>query len=82
MDLRTAAGNVKLINLSSNVGAVVTSLLHGKVFLALGLIAAVASVAGHYIGSGLAIRDGSKIVKPVILLVLTALAVKVITELI
>ena len=82
MDLRTAAGNVKLVNLSSNIGAVVTSLMHGKVFLVLGLIAAVASIAGHYIGSGLAIRDGSKIVKPVILVVLAALAVKVITELI
>lgn len=82
MDLRTAAGNVKLVNLSSNIGAVVTSLMHGKVFLVLGLIAAIASIAGHYIGSGLAIRDGSKIVKPVILVVLAALAVKVITELI
>ncbi len=82
MGLRTASGNVKLVNLASNVGAVVTSLMHGKVFLVLGLIGAVASVAGHYIGSGLAIRDGSKIVKPVILAVLAALAVKVITELI
>ena len=82
LDVRTASGNVKLVNLSSNIGAVVTSLMHGKVFLVLGLIAAIASIAGHYIGSGLAIRDGSKIVKPVILVVLAALAVKVITELI
>ena len=82
IDLRTAAGNVKLVNVASNLGALVTSLMHGKVFLALGLIGAVASVAGHYIGSGLAIKDGSKIVRPVILVVLAALAVKVITELI
>ena len=50
--------------------------------LALGLIAGVASVTGHYIGSGLAIRDGSKIVRPVVIIVLIALAIKVITELV
>ena len=81
LDVRTASGNVKLVNLSSNIGALTTSLLHGKVFLALGLIGAVASVAGHWLGSGLAIKDGSKIVKPAILVVLALLTVKVISEL-
>ena len=82
LDLRTASGNVKLVNLASNIGALATSLSNGKVFLVLGLIGAVASIAGHYIGSGLAIKDGSKIVRPIILLVLALLAVKVISELI
>ena len=82
MDLRTASGNVKLVNLASNIGALATSLMSGKVFLVLGLIGALASVAGHYIGSGLAIKNGSKIVRPVILVVLALLAVKVILELI
>ena len=81
MDLRTASGNVKLVNLASNTGAVVTSLINGKVFLVLGLIGAVSSILGHYIGAGMAIKDGSKIVRPVILLVLTLLAVRVISEL-
>ena len=82
MDLRTASGNVKLVNLASNIGALATSLMSGKVFLVLGLIGAIASVAGHYIGSGLAIKNGSKIVRPVILGVLILLAIKVITELV
>lgn len=81
LDVRTAAGNVKIVNLASNLGALATSLLNGKVFLALGLIGAVASVAGHWIGSGLAIKDGSKIVKPAILIVLILLTVKVVSEL-
>ena len=81
LDLRTASGNVKLVNLASNVGALFTSLINGKVFLVLGLIGAVFSVAGHYIGSGLAIRDGSRIVRPVILTVLVLLTVKVVSEL-
>ena len=80
LDVRTASGNVKLVNLSSNIGALATSLLNGKVFLALGLIGAVASVAGHWLGSGLAIKDGSKIVKPAILVVLVLLAIKVLRK--
>lgn len=81
MDLRTASGNVKLVNLSSNIGALVTSALAGKVLAPVGLIAAVFSIAGHYIGAGLTIKNGSKIVKPVIFVVLGLLAVKIILEL-
>ena len=81
LELRTAAGNVKLVNLASNLSALATSFTAGKVFVALGLIAGLASIAGHYLGSGLAIKHGSKIVRPVILLMLALLAVKVVTEL-
>ena len=81
MDLRTASGNVKVVNLSSNVGAVATSLMAGKVLIPIGLIAAVFSVAGHYIGAGLTIKNGAKVVRPVIFVVLALLAVKVLSEL-
>ena len=74
MDVRTAGGNVKLVNLSS--------LRSGQVFLVLGLIGAVTSIAGHYVGSGLAIKNGSKIVRPTVVIVLILLAVKVVYELI
>ena len=81
MDVRTAGGNMKMVNLGSNIGALVTSLLNGKVFIVLGLIGTVSSIAGHYIGSGLAIKDGSKIVKPTVIIAIILLAVKVATEL-
>lgn len=81
LDLRTASGNVKLVNLSSNVSALITSLLAGKVLLPIGLIAAVFSMAGNWLGAGLTIKNGSKIVRPVIFTVLGLLAVKVILEL-
>lgn len=82
MDVRTAGGNVKLVNLSSNVGALFTSLMAGKIFVILGLIGAVAALTGHYIGSGLAIKNGSKIVKPTVIVVLILLAGKVIQGLV
>lgn len=81
IDVRTASGNVKLVNLASNLGALVTSLMAGKVLVPVGLLAAGFSVAGQYIGSGLALKNGSKIVRPVILIVLLLLAGKIVLEL-
>lgn len=80
MDVRTASGNVKLANLASNVGSLVTALFAHTVIIPLGLLAAVFSVAGHYLGAGLNIKNGTKIVRPVIFVVLILLAVKVITD--
>ena len=82
LDVRRAGGNVKLVNLSSNIASLLTSLLSGKVFLVLGLIGTVSSILGHFIGAGLAIKNGSKIVKPAIIIVLILLAAKVIQGLI
>ena len=81
MDVRTASGNVKLVNLASNVGALATSLSVGKVLIPLGLMAALFSISGQYLGAGLALKNGSKIVRPVILIVLLLLSSKVIAEL-
>lgn len=80
MDIRTASGNVKIVNLSSNIGGLLTSLMAGKVLVPIGLIAAAFSIAGHYIGAGVTIKNGSKIVRPVILTVLALLAIKIILE--
>lgn len=81
LDVRTASGNVKLVNLASNVGALATSLSAGKVLLPIGLLAAVFSTAGQYLGAGLALKNGSRIVRPVILIVLVLLTGKVLLEL-
>lgn len=80
MDVRTASGNVKLANLASNIGSLVTSLMAGTVVVPLGALAALFSIAGHYLGAELNIKNGSKIVRPVIFLVLILLAIKVITD--
>ena len=82
LDVRTASGNVKLVNFSSNMGALATSLFAGKVLIGVGAVAACFSIAGHYFGSGLAIHNGSRIVRPVILTVIGLLMIRVITELI
>ena len=81
MDTRHAAGGVKVINLASNIGSLCTALTAGTVYIAVGLIAAIASVLGHYLGAGLAIKNGSRIVRPTVIIVLILLTVKVGSEL-
>jgi hypothetical protein len=81
LDTRHAAGGVKAINLASNFGSLFTALTAGYVYIGVGLVAAVASIAGHYLGAGLAIKNGSKIVRPAVILVLILLTVKVGSEL-
>jgi len=71
-----------VVNLSSNIGALLTSLAAGKVLVPIGLLAAVFSIVGHYLGAGLTIKNGSKVVRPVIFVVLGLLAVKIIAELV
>ncbi len=80
MDLRTASGNMKIVNLSSNVAALITFILAGKVLWPLGLAASCFSIAGHYLGAGFVMKDGTKIVRPIIMVVLLLLFVKVGSE--
>ena len=79
MDVRTASGNVKLINLSSNFAALITFLFSGYVNAMYGIAGALFCFAGHYIGFGMVIKNGSKIVRPVIILVLILLFVKILS---
>lgn len=78
MDLKSASGATKVINLSSNIAALVTFIVHGQVNWPLGLAAALFCICGHYLGSGLVARDGKKVVRPVVLTVLVILFGKVI----
>ena len=80
MDVRKAAGNVKVANLSSNLGSLLVFLLNREAIIPLGLAAGGFCLVGHYIGSGLVIHNGGKIVRPIVLVVLGLLFIKVITD--
>ena len=80
MDLRTSSGNMKLVNLSSNVAALATFILAGKVVWGLGLTASLFSAAGHFLGSGMVMKNGTRVVRPLIVIVLVLLFLKILTE--
>lgn len=81
MGVREASGQMKAVNLSSNVAAFVMFATSGEVWWLVGLIAAVFSIAGHYVGSGLVLKNGTQIVKPIIAVVLAILFAKTAWEL-
>ncbi|GHV93437.1 UPF0721 transmembrane protein [Spirochaetia bacterium] len=74
---RTASGNSKFVNMASNIGALTVFLINGRVILPLGFCAGAFSIAGSYLGSGLAIKKGAKLIRYFILAVLALLFVKV-----
>lgn len=80
MNVQKASGTMKLANLSSNVAAMVVFLFSGKIIFSLGLAASAFSIAGHYVGAGMVMKNGSKIVRPVILVVLALLFIKIIFD--
>ena len=78
LDMEKATGNVKVVNLTSNISALITFVLAGKILWVLGLSASIFSIAGHYLGAHMVVKNGVKVIKPIILLVLVLLMIKII----
>lgn len=77
LGIKTANAQAKVINLTSNITSLIIFFLNGEVILTIGLAAAVCNMIGGYIGAGLVMKNGGKIVKPSILFVLFLLALKI-----
>lgn len=75
-----AGGNAKLANLASNVASLLVYLRSGYIIFGLAAAASVFSILGHYIGAGIALKNGSRAIKYTIIAVLALLAIKIITE--
>lgn len=79
-DLITASGNAKIVNLASNVAAFITFALSGKIIWTIGLPAALFGILGNWIGSGLALKGGQKVIKPMFFVTLGLLMCKIIYD--
>lgn len=72
-DSKIAAGNSKILNLFSNYSSLILGVLSGKIIYSLVIPAALAGIAGNYIGSSLAIKNGNKIIRPMMIFVVVLL---------
>jgi hypothetical protein len=81
MDIKKACGNTKVINLASNIAALTTFVMYGNINYAIAVPCAGAQILGSYLGSGLAIKNGAKIVRPIMMVVLALLLIKVVYDL-
>ena len=73
----TASAIAKVVNVATNVGAILVFGVNGAVIWQIGIIMGVANISGAVIGARLAIKGGSTLVRKVFLLVTVALIVKV-----
>jgi len=73
----TASAIAKVVNVATNVGAIMVFGINGAVLWQIGIILGVANISGAVLGARLAIKGGSTLVRKVFLLVTVALIVKV-----
>jgi uncharacterized membrane protein YfcA len=71
-----ASATAKIVNLATNVGALVVFALHGAVLWPLGLGMGLANLTGGYLGARMAVGAGSRFVRVVFLLVVGVLIVR------
>jgi hypothetical protein len=72
-----ASATAKLVNIATNAGAILSFQLTGHIWWQLGLLLAFANVLGAVIGSRLAIKGGSPLVRKVFLAVIFLLIARV-----
>jgi uncharacterized membrane protein YfcA len=75
-----ATAHTKLLNFSSNVGSFLVFAVSGAVLWKIGLVMGAAQFLGARIGASLAIRVGSGLIKPLLVVVCVALAVKLLSD--
>lgn len=80
MPLTQANGLTKVINLTTNLAALLVFLLNAQVLLPLGLTAGCFSLTGNYLGTRCFTERGAAVARPIILLVLLIFFIKTVTE--
>ena len=75
-----ATGRTKLLNFTSNIAALLMFLLGGKIIWSIGLTMGLAQLIGAQLGAKLAIRNGASVIRPLLVLVCIAMAIKLLLD--
>lgn len=75
-----ATAHTKLLNFASNMGGLVAFAVVGAPWWVTGLAMGLAQVAGARIGARLAMRVGARVIKPLLVVTSTALALRLIWQ--
>ena len=78
-NLMEATAATKILNFASNFASFLVFQYKGLVLVELALIMAIAQIFGAYVGSKLAISNGEKFVRPVIVFISIVLSVRILT---
>lgn len=75
-DYINASGNSKILNLTSNITALILFAIHGQIYFGIGIITAIAMIIGANLGTRLALKNGTKLVKPIFISMSLCVALK------
>jgi len=75
-----ATAHTKLVNFASNLGGLVVFAVAGAPWWIMGLAMGAAQIAGAHLGAKLAMRIGSKVIKPLLVITSTVLALRLIWQ--
>lgn len=80
LDMVQASGVARFMNLISNVAALGTFIYFGSVYFSLGITMGLTYFIGSYMGANSAIRFGAKFIKPLFLLMVVLIAIRLIWQ--
>jgi uncharacterized protein len=75
-NLRRATAGTKVLNFTSNIAALLFFAAAGQVVWSVGLAMGIAQVAGAWVGSQLVIRHGTRLIRPLLVVVSLALSIR------
>ncbi len=80
LDLVTASGNAKIVNVCSSLLALILFIRNGGVWFWVAIPAALCAVLGNWLGALLTIRKGGKLIRPLLLAVVALLFLKILLD--
>ena len=75
-----ATAHTKFLNFGSNVGAFAVFLAHGAILWKVGLVMGAGQFLGAHLGSRYAMKKGARIIKPLLVIVSVALAIRLLAD--
>lgn len=75
-----ATAHTKLLNFASNAGSLAVFASSGAVWWAVGLAMGAAQVAGARLGAGVALRGGARLIRPLLVITCTGMALRLLWE--
>lgn len=76
LGLVEATGRTKLLNFTSNIAALLMFILGGKIIWVIGLSMGAAQLLGAQLGARVAIANGAKIIRPLLVVMCVAMAIR------
>ncbi|HRO15080.1 MAG TPA: TSUP family transporter, partial [Paracoccus sp. (in: a-proteobacteria)] len=75
-----ATANTKLLNFASNIGGLAAFALTGHPLWVAGLAMGAGQMAGAWLGARMAVRIGARVIKPLLVVTSTALALRLLWQ--